>query len=101
MPSAASPGPAGRSFRESVLGEAGRLAQDLVLRLEPAAGPAQPRDLGLLALGQAVFDTVIDVGLAHPATHRLGRDVEVGRDLVDRQVTTTGDGDDVALELRR
>jgi len=31
----------------------------------------------------------------------LGRDVEVGRDLVDRQVTTTGDGDDVALELRR
>jgi hypothetical protein len=47
------------------------------------------------------FDTVIDVGLAHPATHRLGRDVEVGRDLVDRQVTRTSDSDDVALELRR
>lgn len=67
----------------------GRPAQDLVLYLEPAAGPAQLHDLGLLARGQAVFDTVIGVGLAHPATHRLGRDVEVGRDLVDRQVTAT------------
>jgi RNase adaptor protein for sRNA GlmZ degradation len=44
---------------------------------------------------------IIDVGLAHPAPHRLRRNIEISRDLVDRQITATGDRDHVTLELRR
>src|SRR3712207_9288601 len=75
-------------------------AQDLVLHLQPALLPAQLHELVLLGAGLPVDDAVVDVGLAHPAAHRLDRDVEVGSDLGLAQVTAAGDPDDVTLELR-
>src|SRR5207302_1352850 len=95
-------GPTGTSFREGVLGEVrGGAAQDLVLHLQAAGLTAQLHDLGLLRGRLALADAVIDVGLAHPTAHRLGRDIEVGRDLGDLQITAPCDRDHVTLELRR
>src|SRR5690606_31345123 len=95
-------GPAGSSFWERAGGEVGRrAAQDLVLLLQPALLAAQLDQLVLLAGGLAVHDTVVDVGLAHPAPHRLGGDTEVGGDLGVRQIATAGDPHDITLELRR
>src|SRR3712207_6277064 len=76
-------------------------SSDLVLHLQPALLPAQLHELVLLGAGLPVDDAVVDVGLAHPAAHRLHRDVEVGGDLGLTQVTAAGDPDDVTLELRR
>jgi hypothetical protein len=79
----------------------GATVTDVVFHLESALLAAQLHQLGLFGGGDAVADAVIDVGLAHPPTHRLHRDVEVGRDLGDRQITATSNRDHVTLELRR
>ena len=63
-------------------GREGRIAGDL--RGEPPLMP--PR-----------LEAVMEQHLPH----RLDRDVEVGRYLGDRQITTAGDRDDITLELRR
>jgi hypothetical protein len=62
---------------------------------------AQLHELVLLAAGLAIHDPVIDVGLAHPAPHRLDRDVEIGSDLGLAQVAVAGDSNDVTLEFGR
>src|SRR5215510_4386437 len=69
-------GPTGTSFRERVLGEVrGGAAQDLVLHLETTRLASQLHQLRLLRAGQPVADPVVDISLAHPAVHRLDRDV--------------------------
>ena len=78
-----------------------RTAQDLILRLQPALVPAQLNQLGLLRTGPALPNPVIDLGLTHPATHRLLGDTKVDRDLRHRQITPTGNRGHVLLELRR
>src|SRR5581483_6453 len=68
------PGRAGTSFWEGVLGEVGgRAAADLA---------AEPHHFLLLGRGHTVLDAIVDVGLAHPAPHRLRRHIKIGGDLV-------------------
>jgi hypothetical protein len=73
----------------------------LVLQLQSAPLPAELDELALLGAGPAIDNAVSDVGLAHPAAHRLDRDVEVGSDLGLAQLTAADNPDEVTLELRR
>ena len=50
---------------------------------------------------EAVLDAVVDVGLAHPAAHRLDRHTEIGGHLREGQVPSAGDRDHISLELGR
>ena len=88
------------SFWEVILREVrGCAAEDLVLHLQPPLLSTQLDQLGLLGGGQTIADSVVDVGLGHPAAHRVLGHAEVDRNLRDRQITSPSDRDHVTLEL--
>ncbi|MFN8034454.1 MAG: hypothetical protein U0V73_00755 [Acidimicrobiia bacterium] len=50
---------------------------------------------------ETVLLTVIDIGLAHPTAHRLGRYINIDSDLSQGQIIPTRDRDHITLELGR
>lgn len=70
-----------------------------MLHLQPARVAAQLHERALLAAGLAVHDSVVDVSLLQPATHRLLRDTEVDSDLGPAQAARRAARTTSRLEL--
>ena len=91
-----------RHFGRVVLGEVGGGAtQDLVLHLEPAV---RRRSWTTSACSAEVRPSLIPSSTSAWRIQRctdLNRDLEVGCDFSDAQITSAGDTDDITLELRR
>lgn len=71
-----------------------------VLLLETTSSSAELHELFLLSSREPVNDTIVDVGLGHPALQRRHRDVEIVSCLAEGRVAPTSNRDNVTLELR-